>query len=68
MPNIHKILKRECLNCGGVFGARADNIKRGYGKFCSLSCRAYYYYDTTLGESQLGESEKEGICVKPAVC
>lgn len=31
---------RECLNCKTSFNARAADVKRGWAKFCSKSCKA----------------------------
>jgi hypothetical protein len=33
------MLTRTC-RCGAVFEARAADVKRGWGKFCSKSCKA----------------------------
>lgn len=30
----------KCANCGSEFKARVADIKRGWGKFCSKSCKA----------------------------
>jgi hypothetical protein len=30
----------KCKNCGNSFYARKADIKRGWGKFCSKSCKA----------------------------
>lgn len=37
-------VKRICLNCGREFTVKANLVRRGYGKFCSHSCRTIYSY------------------------
>ena len=34
------MVDRKCKCCGGPFKARAADVKRGWGKFCSKSCKA----------------------------
>jgi hypothetical protein len=36
------MVEKECLQCGGVVTVREKDIKRGRGKFCSLSCSSTY--------------------------
>lgn len=31
---------RECKKCGGSFMARTADVKRGWAKFCSKSCKS----------------------------
>jgi hypothetical protein len=31
---------RKCRNCGGSFFAKAADVKRGWARFCSKSCKA----------------------------
>jgi 5-methylcytosine-specific restriction endonuclease McrA len=33
-----KMIEKNCLNCGNIFTTRLSEHKRGYGKYCSLSC------------------------------
>ena len=33
-------IERKCKCCGGLFLARAADVKRGWAKFCSKSCKA----------------------------
>lgn len=35
-----KMVDKSCERCGADFQARAVDIKRGWGKFCSKSCKA----------------------------
>lgn len=35
-----KMVERKCAWCKGPFLARAVDVKRGWGKFCSKSCKA----------------------------
>ena len=35
-------IKRNCLHCQKEFYARQADINRGWGKFCSKSCKAKY--------------------------
>lgn len=35
-----KIVERKCANCGDKFLARKADVKRGWGRFCSKSCKA----------------------------
>lgn len=37
-----KFMPRTCQKCGVVFLARIHEVNRGYGKFCSASCRSSY--------------------------
>lgn len=32
--------QRACKNCGAPFQARTADVKRGWAKFCSKSCKA----------------------------
>lgn len=34
--------KKKCLECSGVFYPAISEVKRGNGKFCSLSCVGHY--------------------------
>ena len=31
----------KCMSCGNSFEARAADVKRGWGKYCSKSCKAH---------------------------
>lgn len=33
-------IERKCKNCGTAFQAREADVKRGWAKFCSKSCKA----------------------------
>ncbi|WP_244115566.1 hypothetical protein [Burkholderia gladioli] len=35
-----KMVDRKCNRCGRSFQARAADVKRGWGRFCSKSCKA----------------------------
>jgi hypothetical protein len=35
-----RMVERKCSWCKGSFMARAADVKRGWGKFCSKSCKA----------------------------
>ncbi len=35
-----KDVQRKCRNCGCQFMARSADVKRGWAKFCSKSCKA----------------------------
>jgi hypothetical protein len=35
-----KMVQRRCKNCGDPFMARAADVKRGWGNFCTKSCKA----------------------------
>ena len=35
-----RMVERKCQWCKGPFLARAVDVKRGWGKFCSKSCKA----------------------------
>lgn len=35
-----KMVDRTCQNCKTSFQAREADVKRGWGKFCSKSCKA----------------------------
>lgn len=34
------MVKRNCKQCGDPFMARSADVKRGWAKFCSKSCKA----------------------------
>ena len=34
------MLNRKCERCGADFQAKAADVKRGWGRFCSKSCKA----------------------------
>lgn len=38
-----KMVKRKCLMCGKTFYKSPADVKRGYGKFCSVSCYKNYH-------------------------
>jgi len=40
---MHKLIEKECLECGQTFRARNYEVNHGRGKFCSGSCRSIYY-------------------------
>lgn len=40
MPNSHKRVEIVCEGCGGPGKARADNVRKGFGRFCSRRCGA----------------------------
>lgn len=35
-----RMVERTCAGCGKAFNARAADVKRGWGLFCSKSCKA----------------------------
>ncbi|CAJ5553479.1 Uncharacterised protein [Burkholderia pseudomallei] len=35
-----RMVDRKCESCGKSFRARAADVKRGWGRFCSKSCKA----------------------------
>lgn len=35
-----KMVEVNCKSCGHIFLARVADVKRGWGKFCSKSCKA----------------------------
>lgn len=35
-----RMVERKCERCGLPFRARAADVKRGWGRFCSKSCKA----------------------------
>jgi hypothetical protein len=37
--NKHQRVPAICVVCGQAFGARAADTRRGYGRYCSQSCR-----------------------------
>ena len=58
------MVKVECLNCKVPFLARLADRKRGWGKFCSKSCKAErqekkhgYYRRFTSDRCGLGRGE-----------
>ena len=34
------LVDRICKRCGGPFKTKASNVKRGWGLYCSKSCKA----------------------------
>jgi hypothetical protein len=36
--NQHKRIERTCVTCGQRFGARAADVRRGFGRACSRRC------------------------------
>lgn len=36
------MIKRNCLQCQKEFFARSQDVKRGFGKYCSQSCASLY--------------------------
>jgi hypothetical protein len=43
MPGKRIMVARVCDQCGTDFLAPATNVKKGYGRFCSLACRNLSY-------------------------
>lgn len=41
------IVERDCQECGKSIKVRMVDANRGWGKFCSLDCRAKHYADKT---------------------
>jgi endogenous inhibitor of DNA gyrase (YacG/DUF329 family) len=35
-------IKKKCIRCGDPMTVRLSDHKRGWGKFCSKSCKAIY--------------------------
>ncbi|BAO20641.1 hypothetical protein [Pseudomonas phage PPpW-3] len=35
-----RMVERTCASCGQAFNARATDVKRGWGVYCSKSCKA----------------------------
>lgn len=33
-------VSRSCARCGALFQARTADVKRGWGRYCSKSCKA----------------------------
>jgi len=54
-----KTIEVKCKNCNELFTARVADRKRGWGKFCSKSCKAkkqdYRIY--TIPTRSLGDEE-----------
>lgn len=42
-----KRIEAKCIKCGDVFSARVADRKRGWGNFCSKSCKAKEQEDRT---------------------
>jgi len=42
MPRLRKSIIRKCFYCKNTFNAAISEVKRGNGKFCSLSCVCHY--------------------------
>lgn len=40
---ISRMVKRQCLQCGTAIESKLSAVKRGGGKFCSLSCKATWH-------------------------
>lgn len=47
------MLTRKCAQCKEEFQARAADVKRGWGKFCSKSCKAIKQENRTGQYAQL---------------
>jgi endogenous inhibitor of DNA gyrase (YacG/DUF329 family) len=43
-------INRKCKNCKSPFQAKASDMKRGWGKFCSKSCKAIEQEKRTNGQ------------------
>lgn len=57
-----KKIERKCACCGTPFVARAADVKRGWAKFCSKSCKAIVQEKRTgQNKRRLYESEYGGI-------
>jgi hypothetical protein len=54
-------IKAICANCGKEFDARLDDVKRGYGKYCSLSCSTSASYKPRIQGGAKNPNWKNGI-------
>lgn len=60
-----KMVERKCRCCGGAFTARAADVKRGWGKFCSKSCKAILQEQRTGATASFRYREQcreQGVC------
>jgi hypothetical protein len=61
-----------CKNCGQDFEARAADVKRGWGLFCTKSCKAQEQekrtgqYQLFLNSSRRRAEEEYGECEDPS--
>lgn len=52
-----QMVERKCSWCKGPFMARAADVKRGWGKFCSKSCKASRQEKRTGQYRRINEEE-----------
>lgn len=53
-----QMVERKCAWCKGPFLARAADVKRGWGKFCSKSCKASRQEKRTGQYRAISEEER----------
>jgi len=53
-----RMVERKCSWCKGPFMARAVDVKRGWGKFCSKSCKANKQEKRTGQYRAINEGER----------
>jgi hypothetical protein len=53
----------QCTFCGGLFNTRSINIKRGWGKYCSIICRDKHQKKLKIGEDN--PAWRGGISFEP---
>jgi hypothetical protein len=53
-----KMVERKCNWCKGLFLARAADVKRGWGKYCSKSCKASRQEKRTGQYRAISEEER----------
>jgi hypothetical protein len=54
-------VQRICKHCGGLFMARVADVKRGWGRFCSKSCKASHQEYRTNGQYQRHKSRDNSV-------
>jgi hypothetical protein len=55
-----KMVDRKCKCCGTSFQARAVDVKRGWGRYCSKSCKAIRQESRT-GQYRRYQQRQSGI-------
>jgi hypothetical protein len=53
-----RMVDRKCQWCKGLFKARAADVKRGWAKFCSKSCKAMKQESRTGQYRAISEGER----------
>lgn len=60
------MVDRACICCGDPFKARASDVRRGWGLYCSKTCKARHAAEKALAAS--GNNDPKETTDSPTAC